>query len=190
MSIVYVCYERNYSDLAVEAGPVNDVTVFDSPELSCEWVKNQIQKGVGDGYVVQLTVDISDKAILKKINKCGYFSVELYDEYQENYNREYDIVVERKEVQAPEEKKESENYKKFKKILAENISVEAMEEYWLGNPDDMLKANVEDIILKIKTEKNCPKCGATLCLSDLPQYDYVCTLCDESFYECEVKSDA
>lgn len=36
------------------------------------------------------------------------------------------------------------------------------------------------------TEKRCPHCGRPLFLSDLEQYDYVCSECDENFYECEV----
>lgn len=37
------------------------------------------------------------------------------------------------------------------------------------------------------TDKSCPKCGETLFCSDIAEYDYVCTECDENFYECEVK---
>ena len=33
---------------------------------------------------------------------------------------------------------------------------------------------------------SCPKCGARLVASDLPQYDYYCRKCDEDFYNCEV----
>lgn len=40
---------------------------------------------------------------------------------------------------------------------------------------------------KITTNKRCPKCGELLLKSDLPQYNYVCPLCDENFYGCEVK---
>lgn len=37
------------------------------------------------------------------------------------------------------------------------------------------------------TNADCPKCGHALYCSDLPQYDYVCPMCDENFNECEVK---
>lgn len=40
---------------------------------------------------------------------------------------------------------------------------------------------------KITTDKRCPKCGELLLKSDLSQYNYVCPLCDENFYDCEVK---
>lgn len=186
MSFVYVCYERNYGECALDAGPVNEVNVIGTIELAVEWVGQRVCKANENGFISEKATDISDSGVLEKI-KTGYFSVEMYFGYQENYDREYDIVVERKEVQVPEEQIESNNYKKFKSILAETISVEAMEEYWLGNPDELLRQNIDDVFIKIRTNKNCPKCGATLCLSELPEYDYVCTLCDENFYECEVK---
>ena len=84
------------------------------------------------------------------------------------------------------EVEETENYIKFKEALVNTISAEALEDYVLGNPDDLMRMNAEDVIKKIITNKKCPKCGGTLYLSDLPQYDYVCTHCDENFYECEV----
>ena len=43
-----------------------------------------------------------------------------------------------------------------------------------------------EIMGKLRTDKECPHCGCYLFKSDLPQYDYVCAECDESFYECEV----
>ena len=86
-----------------------------------------------------------------------------------------------------EEQEETENYRKFKEALVNTISAEALEEYVEGNPDDLMRMNAEDVIEKITTNKKCPKCGKILYLSDLPQYDYVCTECDENFYECEVK---
>ena len=46
---------------------------------------------------------------------------------------------------------------------------------------------LSDFIEKIITNKHCPKCGELLLKSDLPQYNYVCPLCDENFYNCEVK---
>lgn len=186
MSFVYVCYEANYRDCAFDEGPVNNIEILGSPELAVEWINERIQKAHDSGYVREGKINISDSEILEKV-KLGRFTLKVYRGYRKSCNRDYEIIVERKEVQVSEEQKETDNYKKFKSILAETISVEAMEQYWLGNPDELLRQNIDDIFRKIRTDKNCPKCGATLCLSDLTQYDYVCTLCDENFYECEVK---
>lgn len=38
-----------------------------------------------------------------------------------------------------------------------------------------------DYIEKTETERVCPRCGNPLFKSDLPQYDYICTACDENF---------
>ena len=38
-----------------------------------------------------------------------------------------------------------------------------------------------EIINKLRSERECPHCGGLLFLSDLPQYDFVCPLCDENF---------
>ena len=45
---------------------------------------------------------------------------------------------------------------------------------------------VKALIDMLITEKRCPHCGRPLLLSDLEQYDYVCSECDENFFECEV----
>ncbi len=43
-----------------------------------------------------------------------------------------------------------------------------------------------DVIRKCKTDKECPHCGGSLYLSDLPQYEYVCPECEENFFNIEV----
>lgn len=45
---------------------------------------------------------------------------------------------------------------------------------------------LEKIIGRCETAAKCPRCGEFLFKSDLPQYDYVCFVCDENFYDCEV----
>ncbi len=42
-------------------------------------------------------------------------------------------------------------------------------------------------INRFLTEKKCPRCKTLLFLSDLPQYDYVCSECDENFDNFELK---
>lgn len=37
------------------------------------------------------------------------------------------------------------------------------------------------IMDKLRTEKECPRCGCYLFKSDLPQYEYVCAECDQNF---------
>lgn len=81
---------------------------------------------------------------------------------------------------------ETENYKKFKETLVDNIGVPTLVNFDEEN-DDALVIIVHNIVKELLTDKRCPHCDALLYCSDLPQYDYVCIECEENFYECEVK---
>lgn len=52
--------------------------------------------------------------------------------------------------------------------------------------DEVIKP-LEEFVMACSTDKICPKCGRNLYCSDVEDYEYVCTYCDENFYECEVK---
>lgn len=81
---------------------------------------------------------------------------------------------------------ETENYTKFKNILADNIGVPTLVNFD-EEIDDALDIIVHNIVKELKTDKKCPRCGEVLYYSDLPDYDYVCIECEENFYEFEVK---
>lgn len=81
---------------------------------------------------------------------------------------------------------ETENYKKFKEILVNNIGVPTLVNFDDEN-DDALVIIVHNIVKELLTDKRCPHCDAPLYCSDLPNYEYVCIECEENFYECEVK---
>ena len=60
--------------------------------------------------------------------------------------------------------------------------------------DSRLREYYEEVIEPLDTfvsacitNKECPRCGRVLYLSDVEDYEYVCTYCDENFYEIEVK---
>lgn len=71
----------------------------------------------------------------------------------------------------------SKNYEKREAIIKELKKIE-LDTYTIFKA----KALIDMLI----TEKRCPHCGRPLLLSDLEQYDYVCSECDENFYECGV----
>ena len=71
----------------------------------------------------------------------------------------------------------SKNYKKREAIIKELKDIEL---------DTYTIFKAQALIDMLITEKRCPHCGRPLLLSDLEQYDYVCSKCDENFFECEV----
>lgn len=81
---------------------------------------------------------------------------------------------------------ETENYKKFRGVLENNISVTELVDFDDENNDNLI-ITVHNIVKELLTDKRCPHCDAPLYCSDLPEYDYVCIECEENFYECEVK---
>ena len=81
---------------------------------------------------------------------------------------------------------ETENYKKFRDTLADNISVPALVNFD-DEKNDELVIIVHNIVKELLTDKKCPHCDAPLYLSDLPDYEYVCIECEENFYGIEVK---
>lgn len=83
-------------------------------------------------------------------------------------------------------KDETENYKKFRSALEDNIGVPTLVNFDEEN-DDALVIVVHNIVKELKTDKKCPNCHAKLYCSDLPQYEYVCADCEVNFYEFEVK---
>lgn len=58
-------------------------------------------------------------------------------------------------------------------VSPESLSVVAISE---------LASEVEAHIRPFRLAAKCPRCGAPLYLSDLPQYSTVCYACDENFY--------
>lgn len=58
----------------------------------------------------------------------------------------------------------------------------ALREYYEG----VIKP-LDKFVAACLTDKECPHCGRNLFFSDVDGYEYVCTYCDENFYECEVK---
>ena len=95
---VYVCYEANIHECAREAGPVNNIEVFGTPEFAAQWVLKRIKDAIAETFVPEEGVDFSKGSIIEKING-GFFSIEMYYGCQKNYDREFDICVEKKKIQ-------------------------------------------------------------------------------------------
>lgn len=85
---------------------------------------------------------------------------------------------------------QSKNYRAYRAKLLNSVSLGLlvqMEQY-LAAPE---RAQAEDaqtladearrVLRQFQTHRLCPRCGTSLYLSDLPQYDFVCHTCDENF---------
>ena len=90
----------------------------------------------------------------------------------------------------------TENYKTYQKKVLDEISlgeiinaVESIrflisivpESNEIVDCADEIANNFDTTIAGFQTGDCCPKCGNSLYLSDLPQYDSVCYICDENF---------
>lgn len=85
--------------------------------------------------------------------------------------------------------KKTTNYKEYRNAL-NNISItdiinllNATKHISINKIEEIKKVLVpfEHFIKSVQTKERCPKCGAELYKSDLPQYNYVCVACDENF---------
>lgn len=90
---------------------------------------------------------------------------------------------------------------KFRQLVADSLSIytiidllTALSVAYIHAPNEAEKVSIRRIWEHfsslheaLKTDKACPHCGCSLYLSDLPNYAYVCAVCDENFYECEVQ---
>lgn len=91
---VYVCYEENNNSLAAESGGINELCIWgsDKREIALEWVNDRLQIALFTGYVIDENADI--KALFEKES----FAITVFQNYQNNWDCSYNIVVEKKLV--------------------------------------------------------------------------------------------
>ena len=102
---VYVCYELNNHELAIENGSMQELTVFVSPEKAREWFLKRIEQGKKDGFLLDREDEmiaedqtIDEEKIIENIGE-GYAELTMFAGYQENWNESYAICVFEKEVE-------------------------------------------------------------------------------------------
>lgn len=93
------------------------------------------------------------------------------------------------------------NYEKFQKAKCDLSMTDIVNAFdfiqaligFVPEGDELRKAYeyviepLNKIVSECSTEARCPHCGRPMFYSDLENYDYVCTECDENFYDCEVE---
>lgn len=96
---LYVCYEANYRDCATENGAVNGLRLFESFNYAFGWLKRSVKYALEQGFVVEACSNLSKPSVEAELNQKERFCVELYKGGQENYDYEYDLVIEIVEVE-------------------------------------------------------------------------------------------
>ncbi len=91
---LFLCYEENRHDIALECGAVNEIKAFSNKEKVIEWANQRIRSGIASDFIV----DEEIKDIESEINSCN-FSIAMFYEHQENWNSSYDIICKRVTVE-------------------------------------------------------------------------------------------
>jgi len=97
---VYLCYEVNNHQLALECGAVNGIKTFGSIDKTVEWVLERVKCGTDDGYIVDAEYgEVTLDRLIKELNDDGGIYITMFNGYQENWDVSYDIIVQRTEVE-------------------------------------------------------------------------------------------
>ena len=115
---VYLTYEINEAELRYDCQSIDDTNCYDSLNKAVDHIINRISQGLSEGFVVDQQSEEVYEAVTKKRDdrglirytelfnaikedfECGrYFSVVMFEGYQENWQCYYTIVIEEKEVQ-------------------------------------------------------------------------------------------
>lgn len=97
---VYLCYEVNNHQLALECGAVNEIKAFGSVDKTAAWVLERVKCGTDDGYIVDAEYgEVTLDRLIKELNDDGCVYITMFNGYQENWDVSYAIIVQRTEVE-------------------------------------------------------------------------------------------
>ena len=93
----YVCYEENCSDLAREAGAINEMTLFFTKQSRNAWIAERLEQAKTDKFFVDKEVG-GEEELADRIQSDDSFDITLFRGYQENWNDSYDIIARKLEI--------------------------------------------------------------------------------------------
>lgn len=116
---VYLAYEVNEAELRYEVESVSDIGCFDTINKAIDYIIKRISQGLTDGFVPDNEDEEVYKAITERDEKNlinytklfnaikegfnnkldNYFSLVMFEGYQENWECYYTIVLEEKDLQ-------------------------------------------------------------------------------------------
>lgn len=102
---VYVCYEENNHDQAIQKGTISDMAVLLFPDKAKEWFLERVKAGKEEGFFIDKENemsrgdgDVNEEALARNIRE-GYAELILFAGYQENWDESYSIIVQEMEAE-------------------------------------------------------------------------------------------
>jgi len=84
----------------MECGAVNELKVFDVKEKALQWVLERIKCGRNDGYIVDTEYgEVTLDRLLKELEDKEYIDIIMFFQDQENWDVNYDIIVQKVAVE-------------------------------------------------------------------------------------------
>lgn len=100
MEQVYLCYEENYHELALECGAVNELRAFADKQKAVAWVMERVKEGVAYAFFVDEEYgEVSEERIRAELDDHGSVSFAMFKDYQENWDVSYDIIVQATDIE-------------------------------------------------------------------------------------------
>lgn len=100
MEQVYLCYEENSHELAIECGPVNGIRAFADKQKAVAWVMERVKEGVAYEFLVDEEYgEVSEERIEAELGGSGSVNFTMFKDYQENWNVSYDIIVQATDIE-------------------------------------------------------------------------------------------
>ena len=115
---VCLTYEINEAELRYDCASIDDTNCYNSLDNAVDHIVSRISQGIANGFVVDEQSEGVYKAVTEKRDGRGlirytelfdaikedfktghYFSVVMFEGYQENWQCYYTIVIEEKELQ-------------------------------------------------------------------------------------------
>lgn len=96
---VFLCYEENRHQLAIECGAVNEITAFDGYGKAAAWALKRVECGQNDGYIVDTEYgEVTLDRLIKELEDEECIDITMFNGYQENWDVSYDVIVRKAEV--------------------------------------------------------------------------------------------
>lgn len=101
---VYIYYEENYHDVALDCGPVSDICIYSTEEKAINKFMANFEIGISEGFIADNTDDLLhagipiNEAVKIQLDKTGIIALTMFAGYQDNFDQSYTMCLEVMEV--------------------------------------------------------------------------------------------